>query len=236
MCTVYLLWKKWQNKANHNKNKHKYPTVVQSLEICFFFFLLTTRIETNTPRQTHYDFVNCTTKTETESTEHTVNNVYYGHHTFNAKQNDRKLKTVERDTRRTQNTLEYIHIDKCMTMLVMVLIHIHIMNTSIDIENMKFTCIQKPMTVTSTHTQRPKCNYFHIFTVRIIHLNLWLVKLPHEHLFLVLNLLCLHDYRMNMWTHLYGCVCFCVWVYAKRATELMMNSVTHVCAWTITFI
>lgn len=45
----------------------------------------------NTSRQTHYDFVNCTIKTETESSEHTQNNVWERAHTHTY--------TIERDSK-----------------------------------------------------------------------------------------------------------------------------------------
>lgn len=44
-----------------------------------FFFGNKSLCLKRTPRQTHYDLFNCTTKTETESTEHTKNNVCKDH-------------------------------------------------------------------------------------------------------------------------------------------------------------
>lgn len=64
----------------------------------------------NTSRQTHYDFVNCTIKTETESSEHTQNNVWERAHThthtpLNAMWNDIKR------NKKQNTTLEYMHSD-----------------------------------------------------------------------------------------------------------------------------
>lgn len=132
------------------------------------------------PRQTRYNFFDCTTKTETKSTEHTVNTIvcegsYIQHN--------------KRDTSKTHNSgALFIHIDKCMmTMLVMALFHIHITNTIVGIENLKFTCKQTEKTtttITSTHANGQSATTHNStrFQFRIC-VSFGLIQMPHVILF-----------------------------------------------------